>query len=405
MLDVFGNGKVANLPTEAQDVRFFWKAYFTSIVKYLFVAGSADETPDGVHAVKVDPNNLFFDSIGSGQFELGEYVDRRFASKTRDPVDLVISADVKNGIFSTYDFSNEIYRGETLLYSSVQESENDGVGEEDTGLLTNVFGSPVLRNGWTDSSAGKSAYYCATHLDPNNCDGQLPPLDANGDVLLDDIGRPLLAGYPGAFGSSTTALALGTTPVKILETYPSIQQAKVSMPRFSNPYDPSSASLGNLELLIPWLPKQPGVGFPVALSGTIDKFVETAQLDLSGTTITANIDYDAAIDPSTGQPASDGSLQFLAVETTDFLGEVFMCRDSGTGDILGVRMYTPVAEILEWLVAHPSQYEQCGIIIRYSPYNNYVDYITSLTNGVRLGITQGGGFGRVVDVTLFVPGQ
>ena len=68
-------------------------------------------------------------------------------------------------------------------------------------------------------------------------------------------------------------------------------------------------------------------------------------------------------------------------------------------------MYTPVANILDWLESHPGTYSACQMVIRYSPFGNYADYITSLTNGVRLGITQGGGFGRVVDVTLFVPGQ
>ena len=57
------------------------------------------------------------------------------------------------------------------------------------------------------------------------------------------------------------------------------------------------------------------------------------------------------------------------------------------------------------LAAHPKAYDNCQMIIRYSPFGNYADYITSLSGGVRLGITQGGGFGRVVDVTLFVPGQ
>ncbi len=68
-------------------------------------------------------------------------------------------------------------------------------------------------------------------------------------------------------------------------------------------------------------------------------------------------------------------------------------------------MYDTVATIQNWFGTTPAPTTACGIVIRYSPYDNYADYITSLTNGVRLNITQGGGFGRVVDVTLFVPGQ
>ena len=93
-----------------------------------------------------------------------------------------------------------------------------------------------------------------------------------------------------------------------------------------------------------------------------------------------------------------------AVETTDFLGDVFVCRDLTTKDILTARMYTSVSSILSWFSAHPAAYNDCQMIIRYSPYNNYADYITSLKNGVRLGVTQGGGYGRIVDVTLSTPG-
>ena len=69
-------------------------------------------------------------------------------------------------------------------------------------------------------------------------------------------------------------------------------------------------------------------------------------------------------------------IQFNAVETTDFLGEIFVCQDAPTGDLLGVRMYSTVATILDWLGNHPGSYDACGIIIRYSPYGNYADYIT-----------------------------
>jgi hypothetical protein len=400
VLQVLGKGKVANLPIEVQDVRFFWKQYVTALIKYFMVAGTADETVEGVHKQFVDPDNLFFDSIGSGQFEIAEYVDRRFASKKQDPTDISISADVKNGIFNSYTFSRDIYRGESAIYTAVLENQSDGVGQENTALLTNVFGSPLLKNGWHDSSSGKSAYYCATHIDPDNCDGQLPPLDANGKLLLDEAGLPLLKPYPGAFGASSTAFTLGATKITVDKTFPNIQEAMISVPLHQNPYDPTSKELTPLQILIPWLTKQPGVGFPVPLNGQLEKFVETYQLDFSGTTISANVDYD--LDPAdpTGK-----TLQLLAVETTDFLGNVFLCQDPGTGDLLSVEMYSPVAGILDWLDKHPGAYDSCGLVIRYSPFGNYADYITSLTNGVRLGITQGGGYGRVVDVTLFVPGQ
>jgi hypothetical protein len=66
-------------------------------------------------------------------------------------------------------------------------------------------------------------------------------------------------------------------------------------------------------------------------------------------------------------------------------------------------MYSSVETILTWFAAHPAAYNECGVIVRYSPYANFVDFISSIQNGVRLGATQGGGAGRIVDGTLFDP--
>jgi hypothetical protein len=418
ILQVMGKGNVANLPADAQDVRFFWKQYVTALVKYMEVAGSANETVAGVHAAPVDADDLFFDSIGAGQFEIGEYVDRRFASLTQAPTDIVFTADVKNGIFDEYTYSRELYRGESAIYAAVMSDPvHDGLGQEHNAELSNIFGSPLLASAWTNvpginGAAGYSAYYCATTLDPVNCNGQLPPLDSKQNLLLNEEGQPLLARYQAAFAGYATSFTLGQAPqpINVKTTYDDIQQATVTVPLFANYYDPTSAALAPLTTLIPWTPKQPGIGFPVALTGTLDKFIETSNLDFSGTTLSASVDYDTAIDPMTMLPATDGSITFLAVETTDFLGDVFLCQapnptNPSQQDLLNVRMYTTVASILDWFEGHPGSYDNCSIIIRYSPYDNYADYITSLINGVRLSITQGGGFGRVVDVTLFVPGQ
>jgi hypothetical protein len=221
-------------------------------------------------------------------------------------------------------------------------------------------------------------------------------------------------GYPGAFAGAQTAFTLGSTPIKLVKTFDTLQEAQVMIPLFTDPYGWGPDAMGNLAngsqmltsltTLIPWAPKQPGVGFPIPLTGTLNKFVETAQLDFSGTTISANLDYDVATDKM-GAPLTDGSIVLKAVETTDFLGEVFVCQDPVSGDVLGVRMYDTVVGIQNWFIQHPGAYANCGMITTYSAFDNFADFMTSTTNGVRLNITQGGGFGRVVDVTLFTPGQ
>src|SRR5260221_7461606 len=148
-----------------------------------------------------------------------------------------------------------------------------------------MFGSPVLQGGWKDVDATHSAYHCATTwpIDPL-CTGMggaadnVPPHDAAGKLIVDDQGRPLLAAYEGAFGQNQTAFTLSCggkscgTEITIKQTYPNIQSAMVGVLLHTNPYDVSSSPpMGEpreLQVLVPWLPKQPGVGFPVALTGT-----------------------------------------------------------------------------------------------------------------------------------------
>jgi hypothetical protein len=413
VVQVFGNNNVANMPPDIQDQRFFWKQYVNALIKYNMASTvTGSETEATVHAQTIIANDLFFDSQGDGQFETAEYVDRRFANTTNAPIDFQVTADVKHGIFNDFEFQKQLYRGETAIYSAVLENPADGLGQEESALLTNVFGSPVLAAGWVGSPDGTyNAYQCATAVTAaalKSCGGQLVPLDTDGVT-------PLLLDYKGAFVGSQSAFTLGPTPIKVTSTFDSIQQAMVSIPLYSDPYNWGTDAMGTLvngstplpplAILIPWAPKQPGIGFPIPLTGTLNKFIETAQLDFSGVTISANVDYDVVIDPTTGMAATDGSLQFDAVETTDFLGQVFPCQDPVTGDLLGVRMYDTVSGIQSWFAAHPGAYAACGMITTLSPYDNFADYVTSVANGVRLNITQGGGFGRVVDVTLFTPGQ
>jgi hypothetical protein len=286
------------------------------------------------------------------------------------------------------------------------------------------------------------------------------PSSACYQMIGDQNGNPLLAAYPAAFAGSQTAFTLGVpsygitpcktdadcdtdqggsfqggshcdltvtpTPVCAPRTitqyqtcsggvcsgglFPNYQQAQFDVPQWVNPYDPTSHSAPDLVVMVPWLPKQPGVGFPIDTNGETDRWVESADADFSGTTITANLQYDQVLnttthlpklDPATGRPL----LQIEAVSSSDFLGDIFMCQDPVTGDLLNVRMYTAAAVIEQWFANHPGTYTSCGIITKYSPYGNFIDFISSITNGVRVDITTGGGFGRVVGVVLFFPGQ
>jgi hypothetical protein len=404
VVQVLGSGNVNNLPEEARDVRFYWKQYFSALVKYLMVAGTANETPAGVHAATLDADNLYFQAIGTSSLETSVYVDRTFASTSQAPTVVRVTADVASGLIVSYDISRDLYRGETALYTSVLENPGDGIGQETTTLLTNLFGSPVLANGWQNAPS-VSAYYCATHLDPGPCGGLEAPHDpTTGAMLLSDSNLPLLTRYQGAFGA--TAFALGPTTIKVTQTDPAIAQATIRVPIHQNPYDPLSGLNAPLDILVPWIPKQPGVGFPIAQSGALDRFVSASRLDLGGNTLDARVYYDVIIDPNTHQPMANGAIQLLAVESGAFQGDVFPCQDPQTADLLVARMYTPVGAVLDWLEKHPAASRSCGIVVQRSGPGSEVESITSLTNGVRLGFSRGGGGGgRVSDVILFVPGQ
>ncbi len=324
-----------------------------------------------------------------------------------------------------------------------QARKNAGV------FISNIAGSPAIAgigfNGPTDSMGNpipvgtanaydpcfpdtppamvmKTPWYCATHQDPD-CNPMAPTDPVSGNIILRPNGEPLLSGYCGIW--NPTPIALGTQNIQLINDDITPQQqvleelAEIVLPQFTNPYDPTSAPLAPLKAAVPWKPFQNGVGFPVATTGQQDIFVQTAELDFSGQVIVPVMDYlPVQVTPTGADGGPSGPAgtfaNILAYETQDFLGDAFVCYDSNSqvnrpgqgvpGDILAVHMYTSAQEILTWISTHPTAQDNCTIIVRYSPFNNYPDYITSLTNGVRLGIDQGAGTGRVTDLTLFTPG-
>jgi len=422
VLNVFGHGKLENMPYEIRDTRFFYRAYVKALIKYFVAAGEGNETPVGVHNAKYSFDDLHFDSAGAGQWETAAYIDRRFANES-PPVAFTVTADIKNGIFNDYEFSRQLYRGEKLIYETLRQDQAEGLGKRSNAQLTNVFGSPVLANGWTAVGSGaqaRTAFQCATGCASPTADceapdpvtvaicqknGMSPPVDKDGNVLVHEDGAPILAHYPAAFGGAQTAFAMGGQHLKVTNIRPFLASADVTVPVWLNPYKPDETPTKSFTQMVSYEPKQPGIGFNIPINGQLDKFIQTYHTDLTGRTVSLHLAWDWALDPETYEPKTDGSIDILALHSDDFLGDVFLCQDTATRDLLRARMYTTTDELLDWLIQHPDATTECQIIIRYSPFGNYPDYISSLQNGVTVGITQGGGKGRVVDATLFVPGQ
>jgi hypothetical protein len=189
--------------------------------------------------------------------------------------------------------------------------------------------------------------------------------------------------------------------------------AYVALPNAPNPNNAiqgvGAAVPANVLATVPWTPSYDGVGFSIPIDATRDKFVQTQQVEFSGILETYRLDVIPWTNPITNQPDTLGTLTVDAVEGDDFLGEAFLCQDvgaypvPGTGDLLGAHMYDSAASILEWITSHPSSEINCQLIVRYTIYDNYVDFITSLSSGVQLSFSTGTALGRVDSVVAFDP--
>ena len=417
--EVLGKGDVHNLPPEVRDRRFYFRMYVIALVKYLI--GSPDGKKVDLAGVEVDPNNLFFDSEGAGQYEFAEFIDRRFVTAALPPLDFVVKADILNGTLYDYNFDRFMYRDESAMYSSVLENKSDPPGKENDLTLTSVFGSPVLAAAYADT-ADKSAYECASadwktqdEMDAVSkaCEGQLPPLDPNyvanskdpkapAAVPLREGGKPILAPYKGAFAGTSTVFGLGSTSLEIEQIFPFLQAVKLKINRTIDPYGGKKLDKPIEVLVEPWVAPQPGVGFGYPINGQQDKLVQAGWLDFTGITTSFSVFYQKT---DKTKASGIGPVRIVAVDSIDYLGDVFLCQDPATKDFLRVKMYGSVQTVVDWIDSHPGVYDACGLIVRYSPYNNFPDYIISTVNGVKVGVTQGGGYGRVNDASLWLPGE
>jgi hypothetical protein len=304
-------------------------------------------------------------------------------------------------------------------------------------------------------------------------------MDLNG-VTNPSVAKPMLYDYQGAWSRTVFSMGHSPIKVHATETYPNILAATAHIPNYADAdggpytaspqlatvkgdctaatngfkadwtadasgswcYAPAQAGTAGTTTapefapVMPWAPQKPGVGFSFPIDAAHDQFVTTGQLDFTGVLETYLIDYQYFIDAA--QPScigttgcltgyhcdqvsrncitDDDTVRILAIESADFTGQIFMCQDPLTGDILGVHQYDSALSIVDWLAAHPGGWDAnagaidqkaqdaCSIILRASPYGNYLDYISSKTQGVKLSITQGVGQGRVVDATLYDPG-
>jgi hypothetical protein len=399
VLDYLGNGNVFSLPSEARDRKFYFKVWAHAYVHYLKAAAlyPTDLSKPEFVQYKPEPDHLLFDDLGS-ENEKFEYIDRRFVSADREPLKFEYEALITSGNQRDSKFHRRFTRDERTLYMVMEEDKTSPPGDKgDNVRLTNLIGSTVLYNNWYDVSDEKTAYYCATKEDDECKAGggkyNSPP-KKNGAIMLDDYGQPILTNYKGAFTS--TVFTLGSNHIKMVQPLPLIQSAKVAVPNYPDPYAPFTgqgvAAPPMIETLGDWRPKAPNNGFRVVVNGQRDKFYPAESIDFTGSSLSLLLDVERQ---------KDNTLKILAVQSNDYMGDVFLCRDPATGDLLRVEQYESMAEVIDWIHGHPGSYDACGFIIRYSPFNNYPHLLAATKAGIVLTVNQGSGFGRISTVEVY----
>jgi hypothetical protein len=296
---------------------------------------------------------------------------------------------------------------------------------------------------------------------------------ANGaclEMMMDKNGggggpsHPLLWAYPGAW--SRTPFSRGHSPITLAaaDQQPNLGVAKITIPNFqagpytvspipgATPCPPGYAPSGdgawceaalssgtgtsspNFTPLVGFSSAQAAGGFTVPIDGQNSQWVSSGSLDFTGTLQSHVVHYAPYTDPNKPSCAVDGgacnpgfvcdaaslqclagdnTLQIEAMEAAGFLGQVFLCMDPATSDILHVGIYDSAQTILDWLASHPgsrasppypSAQTACQIVVTRSPADNSVDTIVSRANGVLLRFGSGPGQGRVSGALLFDPG-
>jgi hypothetical protein len=386
----FGNNPV---PADVASRRFYFKEWILAFVKYMQSAADPNATLATIDANPVDPDNLFFDSLGGG-FEQAEYVFRDYVNKyNQAPMDISIGTNLTTSVINNWSFARYNFRGENALYTALQTDPTDKPGAEPL-YLANITGSPVL-------TAAFGTYACAINTDPSACGGVLAPIDPL-------TSKPIWNGYSPAFGQSFLNLAANgnpplASPMAVATTdYTLIQSAMVTIPIWSNPYDPTSATATDktVSALIPFVPKGADTGILVTIDGSRDKFYNTNELVFDGISFSGTIDYEV-VPEATTDGGSANTMVIRGVEANDYLGLVPFCYSGG--DVLAIRMYQDGQTILDWINSHPNSKNDCQIEIKYSIYGNYADYITSLSNGVRISLNAGFGGSVVADMVTFDP--
>ncbi len=409
-----GNAGFATNPSpgDLNNKRFYFQQWVLALAKYLQSAATPAASLTTIDANFVDPNNLFLDSAGAG-FDNAQYVFRNNVNvgAGQAPTVLAVTVELNNSSINDYEFDRWNFRGESLLYNTLQADPTtalpkagDKPGAEPV-LLSNMVGSALLTTvfGAGTTNVLPSGYACAAAAFKGTA---ATGCNTAGASITDDLTE-----YAPSFGTSALSIAPNgavptAAPITVTTTgYELIQSAMVTIPTWSSPYDPTSATPTDptVSELLHYLPSGANAGFQVALDGSRLKFYNTNETSISGLSLNGILDWEYLPNPS--MPTTN-EVVVRGFESTNYLGKVYMCAESsatvpGQIDLLGIQMYEPATTILNWITAHPTALADCGIVIQYSIYGNYANIIESNHYGVQVGLNASYGSAVVTDLTVF----
>jgi hypothetical protein len=225
-----------------------------------------------------------------------------------------------------------------------------------------------------------------------------PPAESQhgGRWMLDDYHQPLLKNYRGAF--TGTVFALGSNYMRMVEELPLIKSARVFLPFFDDPYVPggaparaASAAQGPT-LIADWRPKTPANGIRIPVNDALDRCIPSATIVFGGSSLTLDLDYTEQ---------EDKTIRLEAVQSDNYMGNVFICRDPITKDLLSVEQYESMDVIQDWLNSHPGSREACGIVTRFSAFGSYPLFFAAQNAGVVLDVGLGSGVGRITHIEIY----
>lgn len=420
VISYLGGGNPLRVAPALRDRKYYFQHFGYAITKYLLAAGNSPRptnlnedqygptgTACGGRTCEPNVDHLQFDQVGStGDSATFEYIDRRWADHGKDPISFEYQILILSGNQQETRFRQHLDRDERAAFKVMAQDESKPVTDEANNLrITNIIGSSIISAGpWTAASDTKDAYYCATTPGPDgkgdpDCLSAGGPLNAppsvGGVMELDDNRQPLLTAYKGAF--TGTPLSLGTNYIKKIQEQPNNEALQVQMPNFKDPYDLSQGTdpTPGAKILPDWRPLAPGAGFPIPVNGMRDRFVPAAAIDMSGQNLSANLDY--------AEQESDHTLKILAAEAQTFEGEIFLCQDPITHDLLHVKQYDSIADVQAWIDKHPGVQDACDMFIRLSGSGSDPVQVLAKQAGITATVGQGSGVGRIIDILFYDP--